>query len=136
MGVDLSPSMLRRARLRSEKRNLGVELVRAKAEQVPLPSDIADLFLSYWGLHCFPDPPAALREAMRILKPGGRLVGSTFVAGAESLRQRLLIRPWTSDFGPIGSTEEILGWIGSAGFVDLAVRRSGPLMYFSATGPR
>jgi ubiquinone/menaquinone biosynthesis C-methylase UbiE len=136
VGVDLSPSMLRRARVRSEKRELEVELVRGKAEQVPLPSDSADLFLSYWGLHCFPDPPAAVREALRILKPGGRLVGSTFVTGTEGLRQRLLIRPWTGDFGPIGSAEELLSWIGTAGFADLAVQRRGPMMYFSTTRPR
>jgi ubiquinone/menaquinone biosynthesis C-methylase UbiE len=132
VGVDLSPSMLRRARRRSERRHLEVELLQAEAEEVPLPSDSADLFVSYWGLHCFPDPPAALREAMRILKPGGRLVGSTFVTGSKGLRQRLLIRPWTNDFGPIGSAEKILGWIEAAGFTDLAVDRSGPLMYFSA----
>lgn len=71
LAVDLSPSMLRRARRRAEVRSLRqVELAEADATKIPLPDDSADLFLSYWGLHCFDDPAAALREAARILKPG------------------------------------------------------------------
>jgi ubiquinone/menaquinone biosynthesis C-methylase UbiE len=136
VGVDLSPAMLRRARRRAASRGLRVELVQAEAEKVPLPPASADLFLSYWGLHCFPDPAAALQEAARLLRPGGRLTGSTFATGRDSLRQRVIIRPWTSDFGPIGSAEEIVGWIEEAGFVGLATKRSGPLLYFSATRPR
>jgi ubiquinone/menaquinone biosynthesis C-methylase UbiE len=132
VGIDLSPSMLRRARARARKRGLGVELVQGKAEGIPLSPATADLFLSYWGLHCFPDPAGALREAARVLKPGGRLVGSTFVKGTDSRRQRLLIRPWTGDFGPIGTAGEILAWLEQAGFAEPALRRSGPLLYFQA----
>ena len=33
-----------------------IEFVEAKAEDLPLEDASADLFLSYWGLHCFPDP--------------------------------------------------------------------------------
>ena len=34
----------------------GIELVESRAEDLPLEAGSADLFLSYWGLHCFPDP--------------------------------------------------------------------------------
>ncbi len=73
VGVDLSPSMLRRARERATRRGLvKAEFIEADAAAISLPTDFADLLFSFWGLHCFPDPAAAMLEAARILKPGGR----------------------------------------------------------------
>lgn len=133
IGVDLSPAMLRRAGKRIRKRQLSkVELIRANATEIPLADDSADLFLSFWGLHCFPDPPAALAEAARVLKPAGRLVGSTFVTGRDKLRQRLLIRPGLGDFGNPGSEEEVADWLQATGFTELHIERSGPMMFFEA----
>lgn len=133
LAVDLSPSMLNRARRQAQSRSLTqVETVRADAANIPLPDASADLFLSYWGLHCFGEPAAALAEASRILKPGARLVGSTFVTGSESLRQRLLVRPGAGDFGQVGSAEDVGDWLRQAGFTDPAIRRSGPIMFFEA----
>ena len=64
VAADLSPAMLRRARERAEKRGLdGIELVESKAEDLPLEAASADLFLSFWGMHCFPDPEAAVRRS-------------------------------------------------------------------------
>jgi ubiquinone/menaquinone biosynthesis C-methylase UbiE len=61
VAVDLSPSMLRRARRRAEARGLAdIEFIEADATDLPLESASADLFLSYWGLHCFEEPQAAL----------------------------------------------------------------------------
>jgi len=131
--VDLSPSMLRRARKRAASRGLdSVEFIEADAADLPLPLDSADLFLSFWGLHCFDDPPAALAESARVLKPGGRLVGSCFLRGADSLRQRLLVRPGFGDFGQVGTEREVGGWLDGAGFKVSRMARSGPILFFDA----
>lgn len=133
VGVDLSPSMLRRARERAARRGLTrVEFIEADAAAIPLPADFADLLFSFWGLHCFPDPAAALLEAARILKPGGRLVGSSFLRGKEMLRQRLFIRPHVGDFGPLGSQAEIESWLVEAGLDLISANRSGPFLFFEA----
>jgi ubiquinone/menaquinone biosynthesis C-methylase UbiE len=132
-GVDYSPAMLRRARDRGRERGLGeLDLIRAKAEELPLEDSSADLFLSYWGLHCFPDPAAAVAEAARVLKPGGRLVGATFVRG-PSLRQRLTLRPHVGDFGPIPTEDQLLAWLRLEGLRLTGKGRSGLYLFFEAT---
>ena len=133
IAADLSPSMIRRARKKAKARGLSnVEFVEANASDIPLPADSADLFLSYWGLHCFDDPKAAIEEAARILKPGGRLVGSCFVRGRDGLRQRLLVRSGAGDFGQVGTHTDVDNWLAETGF-DLATRsRSGPMLFFDA----
>jgi SAM-dependent methyltransferase len=133
LAIDLSPSMLRRARQRAEARSLTqIELVRADATEIPLPDDSADLLFSYWGLHCFEDPAAALHEAGRVLKPGGRLVGSTFVLGGRRLRGRLLVKPGRGDFGNPGTAEETVRWLTEAGFANPGTQTSGSMLYFDA----
>lgn len=106
--------------------------MQADAADLPLPSDSADLFLSFWGIHCFNDPPAALAETARVLKPGARLIGACFVCGSDSLRQRALVRPHMADFGPIGTQDEIEGWMAAAGFDLTTAGRSGPMLRFEA----
>lgn len=134
VGVDLSAAMLGRARKRAAGRGLtGAEFVEADAATTPLPTGHADLFFSFWGLHCFADPAAALQEASRILKPGGRLVGSSFLRGRETLRQRLLIRPGVGGFGPMGTQTEIESWLGEAGLELKVATRSGPFLFFDAS---
>jgi ubiquinone/menaquinone biosynthesis C-methylase UbiE len=133
VGVDLSPSMLRRARERAALRGLAkAEFVEADAAAIPLPDDFADLLFSFWGLHCFPDPAAALLEAARILKPDARLVGSSFLRGRDTLRQRFFIRPNVGDFGPLGTQAETESWLATAGLDLTSARRSGPFLFFEA----
>jgi ubiquinone/menaquinone biosynthesis C-methylase UbiE len=132
VAADLSPAMLRRARERAARRDLsGIEFVEARAEELPLEDASADLFLSFWGLHCFPDPAGAVAEIGRVLKPGGRLVGASFVRG-PSLRQRLTLRPHRGDFGPMGTEADLLGWLAAAGLEPSRKGRSGLYMFFEA----
>lgn len=133
IAADLSPSMLRRARKRAASRGLdNVEFIETEAADLPLPTDSADLFLSFWGLHCFDDPQAALAESARVLKAGGRIVGSCFVRGDASLRQRLLVRPGSGDFGQVGTEPEVGAWLEAAGFEVPRAGRSGPMLFFNA----
>jgi SAM-dependent methyltransferase len=132
VAADLSPAMLRRARERAASRGLDrVEFVEAEASDLPLEDSSADLFLSYWGLHCFPDPRAAIAEIGRVLRPGGRLVGSSFVRGPR-LRQRLMLRPNRGDFGPMCTEPQLLEWLAEAGLTTTGTRRSGLYMFFEA----
>ena len=75
--ADLSPVMLRRARAEAERRDHGqIEFTEADAETLPFEDGSFDLYVSYTGLHCFPDPAAAVAEIGRVLRPGGVLRGS------------------------------------------------------------
>jgi ubiquinone/menaquinone biosynthesis C-methylase UbiE len=136
LAVDLSPSMLTRARSRAQAGGLNnVELVKASATDIPLPPSSADLFLSYWGLHCFDDPAAAVGEAARILLPGGRLLGCTFVRGTDAFRQRLLVRPGLGDFGQVATATEITSYLEATGLDVRSIGRSGPMLFFDASRP-
>jgi SAM-dependent methyltransferase len=132
LAVDLSPSMLRRAKKRASKRALdNVEVTQGDATKLDLPDGFADLFLSYWGLHCFEQPDLAIGEAARTLKPGGRLLGTCFVRGTGGRADRLL-EPGRSDLGRLVTEPEVERWIRDAGFEVEEIERSGPMLLFDA----
>jgi len=66
---DLSPPMLRQAKAKG-----GLQPVCAHAEKLPFADDCFDRVLVVDALHHFCDPQAAVRELIRVLKPGGRMV--------------------------------------------------------------
>jgi len=77
--VDLSPGMLGEwqasaARLRAEGRLPPVEFARMDATRLPLPSNTFDCVLDTFSLCVFDDPSAALREMVRVCKPGGKII--------------------------------------------------------------
>lgn len=81
VAADLCPKMLRRARRRAERRALGqVETVKADMLDLPFADAEVDLFLSFSGLHMITEPERAVGEIARCLKPGGRLIGTTFLS--------------------------------------------------------
>jgi ubiquinone/menaquinone biosynthesis C-methylase UbiE len=70
-GVDLSAASLERARRRCELAELQPDLRLADAEHLPFADDTFDLVYSYGVMHHSPNTPQCLREAWRVLKPGG-----------------------------------------------------------------
>jgi ubiquinone/menaquinone biosynthesis C-methylase UbiE len=116
LAVDLSPKMLMRAERRARARSLQIELLEADMTDLPLADEEVDLFLSYSGLHMVPNPGEAVAEIARCLKPGGRLIGTTFFSDA-SLRARALFRVGSCSGHPLPPSRDALrGWLEAAGF--------------------
>jgi SAM-dependent methyltransferase len=74
VGVDPTPAQLETARRCNQQFGLGLELVEAFAEDVPLPDDSFDLVVSEYGASIWADPYRWIPEATRLLRPGGELV--------------------------------------------------------------
>lgn len=76
LGVDLSEGMLAVARERVRRLGLEdrVELRRGDVQALDLPDASVDAVVATYALCTVPDPSAALAEARRVLRPGGRLL--------------------------------------------------------------
>lgn len=123
IGVDLSEAMLGRFGTRVAARGLdGAQALHADMCALPLPDAVADLCLGYSGLHMVPDPAMAVRELARCLKPGGKLVGTTFL-GDGTRRQRALFELGRRRGlnGPGLRACELRDWLTDAGIADADV---------------
>ncbi len=72
--TDLSPGMVKVALRNAEHLGLDVDGRVADAERIPYDDNTFDLVVGHAVLHHIPDVPAAFREVLRVLKPGGRFV--------------------------------------------------------------
>jgi SAM-dependent methyltransferase len=74
VGIDLTPAQLATARRLNLKTELGLELIEANAEHVPLRDGTFDLAVSEYGASIWCDPYKWIPEAARLLRTGGELV--------------------------------------------------------------
>ncbi len=74
VGVDITPAQLATAQRLNRKTGLGLELVEANAEIVPLRDKSFDLVVSEYGASIWCDPYQWIPEAARLLRSGGELV--------------------------------------------------------------
>ena len=91
------PHMLRKLRPRAEESPRPVEVLAAPAESLPFEDSSVDTVAFTLVLCTVPDPAAALAEAARVLKPGGRLLFLEHVRAEEdglARWQDRLERPW------------------------------------------
>jgi len=72
-GIDLSTESIARARQRCESAGYTADLRQADAEHLPFRDNTFDIVYSYGVMHHSPDPAQCIREARRVLKPGGAL---------------------------------------------------------------
>lgn len=72
-GVDPNPGMLVVAARAAAEARLSIEWREARAESLPYPDAFFEAVVSQFGLMFFDDRHAALREMLRLLKPGGQL---------------------------------------------------------------
>jgi ubiquinone/menaquinone biosynthesis C-methylase UbiE len=134
VAADVSPAMLERARREAARRGLEqIEYVEADVEALPFGDREFDLCISLTGLHCFPNPQAAVAEIVRCLRPGGRLVGSALLTDSGLRYEPLIVLGRRGGImGPSGNADEVQRWLAEAGLQEITLERSGALGYFSA----
>ena len=121
VGIDLSRDMLAIARgnlLKTQGQAEGLsfdwQIRQGDLHRLPLESDTADIAIMHHVLHFLEDPPAALIEAGRILKPGGRLILVDFARhDIEALRSEHA-HTWLG-FADV----EVGGWLRAAEFSNI-----------------
>jgi SAM-dependent methyltransferase len=122
-GLDMTDEMLALAHENQRKAGVGnVEFLKGEIEAIPLPGDAVDVIISNCVINLSGDKPAVLREAFRVLRPGGRFAVSDIVLRGElpAEAQRSLAL-WTGCVAGALSEPEYRGLLAAAGFADIEV---------------
>jgi len=74
IGVDMTPEMIQKSRSNAERSGLdNIEFTEDYSEQLPVPTDWADVIISNGAINLSPDKDLVFSEMFRVLKPGGRI---------------------------------------------------------------
>ena len=117
-GLDMTDDMLALAEENTRKAGVtNVEFLKGQIEQIPLPDNAVDVIISNCVINLAADKDTVLREARRVLKPGGRFAVSDVVIRGEippAVRQSMEL--WVGCVaGALGETE-YRDKLGRAGF--------------------
>jgi arsenite methyltransferase len=122
-GLDMTDEML--ALANENKRKAGVENVeflKGEIEHIPLPDGSVDVVISNCVINLSSDKDKVLREALRVLKPGGRFAVSDVVTRGEipvEIRQSVLL--WVGCVAGALEENEYRGKLTAAGFEKIEI---------------
>jgi SAM-dependent methyltransferase len=122
-GLDMTDEMLALAnanKLRAGVEN--VEFLKGEIEKIPLPDDSVDVIISNCVINLSADKDAVLREAFRVLKPGGRFAVSDVVTRGEMLPEiRKSVLLWVGCIAGALQESDYRNKLSSAGFTDIEI---------------
>jgi SAM-dependent methyltransferase len=122
-GLDMTPEMLALARRNQAEAGVqNAEFLQGTIERVPLPDGSVDVVISNCVINLAADKDLVLREAFRVLTPGGRFAVSDIVV-LESLPEiaRRAMRLWTGCVAGALLDTEYVAKLTAAGFTDAHV---------------
>ena len=123
IGVDMTAEMVERARENARKVGVSnVEFRLGEIEHLPVADASVDVIISNCVINLSPDKEAVFAEALRVLKPGGRLVVSDLVLTApipDDVRHS--VEAYVGCVAGAAMRDEYLWMIGAAGFRDIQV---------------
>lgn len=126
-GLDMTDEMLALAEENKRKSGLtNVEFLRGEIENIPLPDNTVDVIISNCVVNLSGDKDRVLREAFRVLKPGGRFAISDVVVRGEVPEQiRKSMELWVGCVAGALSDTEYQQKLAAAGFesVDIEATR-------------
>ncbi len=122
-GLDMTDEML--ALANENKRKAGaenVEFLKGEIESIPLPDNSVDVIISNCVINLSADKDRVLREAYRVLKPGGRLAVSDVVTRGEMAAEvRQSVLAWVGCIAGALEENEYRGKLFAAGFEQIEI---------------
>ncbi len=123
IGVDMTPEMLMKANANKVNMDVNnVEFRRGQIEALPVQDNSIDVTMSNCVINLSPDKQAVFREAVRVLKPGGRISVSDIVTEGEfSAELRADAEKWAECVTGAIDADIYTGMMREAGFSDVQV---------------
>ena len=122
-GLDMTDEMLALAQENKRRSGLtNVEFLRGEIENIPLPANSVDVIISNCVINLSGDKDRVLREAFRVLKPGGRFAVSDVVVRGEvpdAIRKSMEL--WVGCIAGALSETEYRDKLAAAGFTSVGV---------------
>jgi len=122
-GLDMTDEMLALARENQRKAGVeNVEFLKGEIENIPLPDNCVDVVISNCVINLSADKDRVLREAFRVLKPGGRFAVSDVVTRGEvpaKVRENMLL--WVGCIAGALDDSEYASKLAAAGFTSIDI---------------
>jgi arsenite methyltransferase len=122
-GLDMTDEMLALARENQRKSGLSnVEFLKGEIENIPLPENSVDVVISNCVINLSADKDRVLREAFRVLRPGGRFaVSDVVVRGEVPAEIRRNVELWVGCVAGALDESEVRSKLAGAGFEQIEI---------------
>jgi arsenite methyltransferase len=122
-GLDMTDDMLALARENQRKAGVGnVEFLKGEIENIPLPDNSVDVIISNCVINLSGDKSRVLREAFRVLRPGGRFaVSDVVVRGDVPAEIKKNMELWVGCIAGAMSDYEYVAKLARAGFDNIDI---------------